>query len=248
MPTPHQLLAVALSQDGDRYIFGHEASPSDSNPNAFDCSELVEWACYRIGVSPRVPDGSWYQAQHVQKHNLLRSINMAIASPGALLFSFRGDPWGRTRPAAAHVAISQGNGLTIEARSTRHGVGVFSAHNRGWTHAGLIPGIDYKDATMPDENLKDQEKVPLLDWARPTFAEMIDRGEYTEQTDIDKVSESYEMQQVTVNTHRAIRNAVRDLRSELAAGGGGAVDLSGLVTRTEFDDHRHAEGTTGPPR
>ena len=35
---------LLLSQDGDRYIFGHEVSPSDSDPDAFDCSELVQWA------------------------------------------------------------------------------------------------------------------------------------------------------------------------------------------------------------
>lgn len=31
-------------------------------------------------------------------------------------------------------------------------------------------------------------------------------------------------------------------------GAGGDVDLSGLVTKATFDAHRHAEGTTGPPK
>jgi hypothetical protein len=42
MSTPKDLLDLLFTQDGDPYEFATEASPSDSNPKAFDCSELVE--------------------------------------------------------------------------------------------------------------------------------------------------------------------------------------------------------------
>lgn len=141
MPHVADFVGLLLTQEGDRYIFGVEASPSDSNPSAFDCSELVEWGCERLGLP--APDGSWLQARWVYNAGLGMPPAAAVDTYGALLFRFSSDPFSDGRPRSAHVAVSQGNGMTIEARSTRHGVGQFSAENRGWTHAGLVPGMDY---------------------------------------------------------------------------------------------------------
>jgi len=54
-----QLVAIARKQVGKPYVFGAEAAPNDPDPPAFDCSELVEWACARVGVV--FPDGTWNQ-------------------------------------------------------------------------------------------------------------------------------------------------------------------------------------------
>jgi cell wall-associated NlpC family hydrolase len=148
-PSATRFVNLALSQDGDQYVFGHEVSPSDSDPNIFDCSELIEWACSRLGVFPRMPDGSWFQARHARNHGTLITVQEGIDTPGALLFKFGGDPFTGGRPRTAHVAISQGDGTTIEARSARYGVGQFSAQGRGWTHAALIPGLDYQTHHRP---------------------------------------------------------------------------------------------------
>lgn len=149
MPTNHEVLDLLLSQAGDAYVFGAEASPADSNPGAFDCSELIEWGCDRSGVVPSMPDGSWLQARHCQAYGTLIPIGEAVATPGALLFRFiGGDPFSGPRPPSSHVAMAQGNGTTIEARSPTHGVGVFPATNRGWSHAALIPGVEYEEDDM----------------------------------------------------------------------------------------------------
>lgn len=118
---------IAQSQAGDVYRFGAEASASDRDPDAFDCSELVEWALARVGV--RFVDGS------VNQINRCRPIPVAqaIRTRGALLFR-PGNP--------NHIAISLGDGRTIEARGRRYGVGNFSAVGR-FTRGGLIPGLDY---------------------------------------------------------------------------------------------------------
>lgn len=116
---------------------------SDSNPAAFDCSELIEWGCGRLGIRPTMPDGSWYQLQHCISNAPRISVERAILQPGALLFVFSNDPYGDQRPERAHVAMSLGNGITIEARGVAYGVGVFSVEGRGWTHAGLVPGLSY---------------------------------------------------------------------------------------------------------
>lgn len=143
MITATQVVDLALSQEGDRYVFGVEVAASNTNPSAFDCSELIQWLGARLNVSPTIPDGSWFQAQHCRQHNQLIPISHAQVTKGALLFAFSSDPFGPQRPSFAHVAISQGNGRTIEARSTAYGVGQFSAISRGWTHAGKIPGVTY---------------------------------------------------------------------------------------------------------
>lgn len=128
-------VAVAMTQAGTPYVFGAEASPSNANPSAFDCSELVEWALARVGI--RFVDGSYNQQQACARAGRLISIDQAVRTYGALLF--------RTPGAPGHVAISRGDGTTIEARGRRHGTNVFSATSgRGWTHGGLVPGVTYR--------------------------------------------------------------------------------------------------------
>jgi putative chitinase len=149
MITPKDLLDLLLTQDGDPYIFGAEAEASDSNPNAFDCSELVEWGCARLGVKPIMPDGAIYQVRHCRKYELLIPVEQAIRTSGALLFHFSDNPFTGGRPHCSHVAVSQGNGKTFEAKGRAYGVGAFSALKRGWTHAGLIPGLEYGEPVIP---------------------------------------------------------------------------------------------------
>ena len=124
---------LALTQRGDPYVFGAEARTSDPNPDAFDCSELVEWVCHRLGLV--MPDGSKNQKAFCAEKRTLVSLAKGISTQGALLFRMTGSP--------THVAFSLGNGSTMEAKGSRYGVNVFDARNRNWTHAALIPGVIY---------------------------------------------------------------------------------------------------------
>lgn len=123
-----RFVALALQQAGDRYALGAEASASDPDPRVFDCSELVEWAAARAGISPKVPDGSGAQRAHCANHGTLIGIQLAINTKGALLFM------------DGHVAISLGNGKTIEAMNPSSGVRQGNANGRRWLAAGRIPG------------------------------------------------------------------------------------------------------------
>jgi len=138
-----KVVDAALALQGTPYVFGAEVRPGEQ-PDAIDCSELVEYVCRLAGVQPRMPDGSWFQWQHCDRLDSLISVSSAIRVRGALLFRFDGDPSGRVRPRGAHVAISLGDGTTIEAKSRRNATGIFNALGRGWTHAGLIPGVEYR--------------------------------------------------------------------------------------------------------
>ncbi len=148
------VVGLALAQQGDRYVGNAEASPADPNPSEFDCSELVEWACARAGVTPTMPDGSWIQQRWCKSQGQIVSVDQAIATRGALLFNHRDDAGnpvdpGPTCPPHAHVAISLGDGRTIEAMGTKFGVLVASARNRSWTAGALIPGCTYGAAPTP---------------------------------------------------------------------------------------------------
>lgn len=127
-PTAEAFVRLCLAQAGDRYIFGHEVKLSDPDPDTFDCSELVEWAAYRCGIKPRVPDGSQAQSAHCRRITLAQ----ASRTRGALLFN------------PHHVAVSLGTGdETIEAMGRKYGVLKGHIHGRTFTHGGLIPGMRY---------------------------------------------------------------------------------------------------------
>jgi cell wall-associated NlpC family hydrolase len=127
--TAEAFVQKALAQKGDKYIFGAEANLNDPNPKAFDCSELVQWAAHQVGIF--MPDGTMNQLPYIQRAGKTIPVDKAVNTRGALLF----------RP--GHVAISLGDGRTIEAKGSKYGVGIFSAQGRGWKNGGLIPGMKY---------------------------------------------------------------------------------------------------------
>lgn len=121
-------VALCLQQAGKSYVFGAEASPSEPNPRAFDCSELVEWAAARVGITPKFPDGTDAQEAHCRNNGTIITVAAAIGIKGALLFQ------------QGHVAVSLGDGSTIEAMNPSRGVTKGNANNRGWTVGARIPG------------------------------------------------------------------------------------------------------------
>ncbi len=138
-PGTGTLLDAALSQVGTPYVFGAEAAATDLDPASFDCSELTQWAAAQAGVD--LPDGSWIQYLQAKDSGNAISVDDALRTPGALLFSFDQEPTADGgRPPGAHVAISLGDGRTVEARGRAYGVTVAQAGNR-FTHAALVPGL-----------------------------------------------------------------------------------------------------------
>src|SRR5262249_27522728 len=115
------------------------ASANDPDPAAFDCSELVQWAAERNGVQLPRTAGQQYATLAAQGDAM--SVEQALHTPGALLFSFSSPPkLGGAEPSHAHVAISLGDGRTIEARGRAYGVGIFEAGNR-FQYAAAVPGM-----------------------------------------------------------------------------------------------------------
>ena len=130
---------TALAEAGKQYVFGATDSPANANPTSFDCSELVQWSAARNGVA--LPRTAGQQYATLAANGDAVSVQQALNTPGALLFSFSSPPKvGGAEPSHAHVAISLGDGRTIEARGKAYGVGIFQAGNR-FNYAASVPGL-----------------------------------------------------------------------------------------------------------
>ena len=146
------VLGFALAQAGDEYIENVRVAAGKTDPHAFDCAELIEWACSRADVVPKMVDGSWLQARFCNEQKTMIPVDVGLKTRGALLFKFGSDPF-TTMPEKRHVAISLGNDKTMEAQGSATGVDIFDhAAQRDWTHAALIPGVSYgTDDSEEDE-------------------------------------------------------------------------------------------------
>jgi cell wall-associated NlpC family hydrolase len=125
----NDFVGFALAQAGDQYIFGTEVDLSNPDPNAFDCSELTEWCAHQAGVY--LPDGSGPQIDYCAKKGTIISVAKAIKTRGALLWH------------PGHIAISLGDGRTIEAMGRAYGVRQGTASTTRFTRGALVPGLNY---------------------------------------------------------------------------------------------------------
>jgi cell wall-associated NlpC family hydrolase len=132
-------LDAAVAQRGDPYRFGAKGASDDPNPMAFDCSGLTKWAAHQAGFE--LADGAAHQYLQLKAQGMLIPVDQAIHTPGALLFHFAVEPQDGSEPADAHVAISLGNGKTIEAANPQDGVGEFDSGGARFNYAAVIPGI-----------------------------------------------------------------------------------------------------------
>lgn len=136
-PTADAFVGFALGQKGHPYDQRTAAPPTDLNPKAFDCSALVRWAAARQGI--RLPRTSTEQLAAMRAAHSTILVERAIHIRGALLFH------------PGHVAISLGNGRTIEAMGPGWGVregGLVTRNKDGtvsprFTQGALVPGLRY---------------------------------------------------------------------------------------------------------
>lgn len=118
-----KMVQFALAQAGDSYVWG------GNGPSGWDCSGLVQGATAHAGKPLGKPSASQWATCVAQGRTI--PVKTALGTRGALLFRIGVGEFN-------HVAISLGNGSTIEARGTGYGVGVFgNAAGQGWTGAAL---------------------------------------------------------------------------------------------------------------
>lgn len=122
-PARERMVRFALAQTDKPYVWG------GSGPAGFDCSGLVQQAARAGGrVLPKPSASQWATVVRAGK---TVPISTALRTRGALLFRIGVGDYN-------HVAISLGNGSTVEARGSAYGIGVFGgAGSGGWTGAGI---------------------------------------------------------------------------------------------------------------
>ncbi|GAA1042188.1 hypothetical protein GCM10009557_67600 [Virgisporangium ochraceum] len=206
-----RFLEVAQAQVGDRYVFGAEVKNlDDADPEAFDCSELTQWAAHQAGVT--IPDGAAGQYRYFQKMGLLIPVEEAARTPGALLFHFASDPvGGRGEPPVAHVAISTGDGTTtIEAKNSRAGVVNGEIGNR-FNYAAIIPGIsDGNPTALPMVAAPLETAVPValggMDSDHDALTDALERrmglDPLRSDTDGDNLADGHELVTSLTNPRR----------------------------------------------
>jgi hypothetical protein len=239
-----RFLEVARAQVGDQYVFGAEAKLNDPNPDVFDCSELTEWAARQAGV--KIPDGATAQYLHLKQRGMLIPVEEAKKTPGALLFYFDREPRaGDGRTPGAHVAISLGNGKTVEAQNPRADVLETRAGNR-FTFAAVLPGIsDGKATPLP---VQEPETTPValetapppelggVDTDKDALTDALERrlglDPMRADTDGDNLSDSYELVTTKTDANRGDSDGDRlNDAFELARG------LNPMSPDTDGDGH-----------
>ncbi len=131
-----QFVAFAKSKVGGPYVWG------GTGPTGYDCSGLVQAAAASIGVS--LPHNSVDIYNVCAQDQTTCSVQTAIATFGALLFIA---PLTNGEPSAAqgggHIAISLGNGQTVEATGLAQGICINVANASRFNQGALLPGVSY---------------------------------------------------------------------------------------------------------
>jgi hypothetical protein len=148
-PSGADLVRLARTHIGERYVLG-TLVPKDNARwrGPWDCAEFASWLVYQLSGwlygcddDDAEPSGAnantRYWRRDVRAIGELVSIEVAAGTPGA--FALRHPVGGHH----GHVALSDGEGGTVEARSSRHGVCAAHLDGRRWDAGILIPWLRY---------------------------------------------------------------------------------------------------------
>jgi cell wall-associated NlpC family hydrolase len=148
-PTADAMIALAMAHLGEDYDFGADV-PLDNGAwrGPWDCAEFASWLVYQMtgtvmgctnNAAPLKTaepySGAWARDAEASARQV--PLEKAGSTRGAVLV--RKPRQGKI----GHVAISRGDGTTIEAMDTNHGVAVGKIAGRKWDFCVKIEGIAY---------------------------------------------------------------------------------------------------------
>lgn len=150
MSTGRKILNLAKKRIGDTYSFGVMV-PKD-NPDwtgPWDCAEFASWCVYQVSGrlygtnnndgAPAAADaytGFW--KRDAEAMGTIITVDDAARTPGAAVLRI---PHHGQR--IGHIVFSDGNGGTVEAKSTNEGVVRDTLTHRRWDMGIIVPGISY---------------------------------------------------------------------------------------------------------
>jgi N-acetylmuramoyl-L-alanine amidase len=144
------LLALASRHVGERYVLGAFAPKDNARwSGPWDCAEFASWCLFQAsGVlfgcdqdrRPATADAyTGYWQRDATQARCTTSLSLARSTPAAFLLRF---------PAPGqigHIALSDGQGGTVEAHSTATGVIRGQVDGRRWDVGVLPPGVAYDE-------------------------------------------------------------------------------------------------------
>lgn len=144
--TGADIVRIARTRVGQRYVLGAKVPKDDASWfGPWDCAELASWAVYQatgrvVGCFGTDPGSNAFSGQwsKVGAPHERVSVDAALGIPGAILVRAPGE--GGT---GGHVAISCGDGNSIEAYSTARGVIETRATGRRWDLGVLVADVAY---------------------------------------------------------------------------------------------------------
>lgn len=142
--TGQDIVELARHHLGEPYAYGARAPLTDPEyQGPWDCAEFASWCVYqtyqlRFGLTVYGDPYSGAWIEHGRRR--AAEIRPALAQSLAGAFFLRAPQPGRP----GHVAISDGQGGTVEALNRSKGVVLGTALGRHWDAACLLPGVRYE--------------------------------------------------------------------------------------------------------
>jgi N-acetylmuramoyl-L-alanine amidase len=146
MTDGEKILALAEKHLGERYDNHCPEVPLDDDAykGPWDCAEFVTWCIYQITgkkVGHRNGSGGAYTGYWENDMSTLCKVisrKQAKHTKGAIFFKFP-----PAKGKKGHIAFSDGEGGTVEARNEELGVCRAKILFRGWDAYLLVKGISY---------------------------------------------------------------------------------------------------------
>ncbi|MGR6465783.1 peptidoglycan-binding domain-containing protein [Rhizobium sp. PAMB 3182] len=152
MPTGKELLALAKTRIGEKYV---NVCVPKNNPDwhgPWDCAEFASWLVYQVGGvlygcvdddgDPALVEaytGAWKSDSQNLGHRV--SWEKAASTVGGIVLRYPPAPG-----SMGHIAICDGKGGTVEAMGKAYGVKAGKVNGRHWDTGIFLPGFDYGDA------------------------------------------------------------------------------------------------------
>jgi hypothetical protein len=149
MPTGKELLRLAKTRIGERYV---NVCVPKNNPNwhgPWDCAEFMSWLVYQVGgylygcvddngdpATVEAYTGAWQSDSRRLGRRI--PVDDAVQTAGAILLRYPPVPG-----SMGHIAVSDGEGGTVEAMGAAYGVRRGSATGRGWDTGVFLPRFTY---------------------------------------------------------------------------------------------------------
>lgn len=147
--TGEDIVSLGDKHVGESYGFGTRVPKDDANyKGPWDDAEFVSWLYYQtFGIlygcannhgNPHTDDGySDYWSRDANTLGHIITIEEAKSTPGAVILRLAGSG------EVSHMAISDGNGGTVEAHGKEDGVTNSVVDGRRWDMGVLVPGVTY---------------------------------------------------------------------------------------------------------